>query len=129
MKASLSTLCLTAAGIAALTLLAGCTVSKATKETVARAETAVQQVQAALGNNEASAIDVQRAKDHLAQAKQAVEDGDDKPAARYAQQAELDAQLAVAKQQHATARKSADELQAGIQQLRQESQRRLEGAR
>jgi len=129
MKTSLSTLCLSAAGIAALTLFAGCTASKATKEAVARAETAVMQVQSALGNNEASALDVQRAKDHLAQAKKAVEDGDDKPALNHAKQAELDAELAVAKQQYATARKSADELQASIRQLRQESQRAIDAAR
>jgi outer membrane murein-binding lipoprotein Lpp len=129
MKTSLSTLCTFAAGIAGLALLAGCTATKATKEAVAKAETQVQQVQAALGNNEASALDVQRAKDHLAQAKQAVDKGDDKPAVFHAKLAELDAELAVAKQQHATARKSADELQASIQQLRQESQRTIDTAR
>ena len=129
MNKLMSTLCVPAAGIATLVLVAGCAVSKETKESVARAEATVQQAQQALGNNEASAIEVQRAKDHLAQAQKAVEDGDDKPAARHAQQAELDAQLAVAKAQHSTARKAADELQASINQLRQESQRSTDAAR
>jgi Domain of unknown function (DUF4398) len=129
MNKLMSTLCVPTAGIAALVLVAGCAVSKETKESVARAETTVQQAQQALGNNEASAVEVQRARDHLAQAQKAVEDGDDKPAMRHAQQAELDAQLAVAKAQYSTARKAADELQASIQQLRQESQRSTDVAR
>ena len=59
----------------------------------------------------------------LEQAKAAVKGGDDKPAQRHAQQAELDVDLALAKAQNATVRKSAAELQASIDQLRQETQR------
>jgi hypothetical protein len=129
MNKLMSTLCVPAAGIATLVLVAGCVVSKETKESVAKAEATVQQAQSALGSNEAAAVDVQRAKDHLAAAQKAVEDGDDKPAMRHAQQAELDAQLAVAKAQHSTARKAADELQASINQIRQESQRSTDAPR
>jgi hypothetical protein len=110
-------------GIAALALFAACTVSKTTKESVARAEAKVQQVQQAIGSTEGGAVELQRARDHLQSAKQAVEDGDDTPAQRHAAQAELDADLAVAKTQHVTARKAADEMQASIDLLRTESQR------
>jgi chromosome segregation ATPase len=108
---------------AATLLMLGCSVSKATKDTVARAESKLQQAQQALGNSEAGAIELQRANTHMEQAKVAVKKGDDKPAQRHAQQAELDVELAVAKAQNATARKAVDELQASIQQLRQETQR------
>ena len=97
--------------------------SKATKEAVARADSRFQQAQQALGNSEGGAVELQRAKNHLEQAQKAVKDGDDEPAQRHAQQAELDVELAVAKAQNSTARKAANEMQASIQQLRQETQR------
>ncbi len=107
----------------ALSMLAACGVSQVTKDTVARAETRVQQVQQTIGNSEGGAIELQRARDHLQQAKQAANDGDEEPAQRHARQAELDADLAVAKAENQVARRAADELQASIQMLRQESQR------
>jgi hypothetical protein len=118
-----------AIGIALGALVAGCGVSKTTKESVARAETRVQQVQQAIGNAEGGAIELQRALDGVQKAKRAVEEGEDVPAQRHAKQAELDADLAGAKTQHANARKAADEMQASIQTLRQESQRSLGTAR
>jgi hypothetical protein len=110
-------------GAGTLVMLAGCSVSQATKDTVARAETRFQQAQQALGTSEGGAVELQRAKSHLEQAQKAVKDGDEKPAQRHAQQSELDVELAVAKSQNATARKAASELQASIQQLRQETER------
>jgi hypothetical protein len=110
-------------GTATLLMLGACSVSKATKEAVARADTRLQQAQGALGNSEGGAVELQRARDHLQQAKEAVKDGDEEPAQRHAQQAELDVELAVAKAQNVPARKAADEMQASIQQLRQEAQR------
>jgi hypothetical protein len=110
-------------GAATLLVLGACSVSQATKDTVARADTRFQQAKQALGSSEGGAIELQRASDHLQQAKEAVKDGDDKPAQRHAQQAELDVELAVAKAQNATARKAASEVQASLQQLRQETQR------
>jgi len=98
-------------------------VSKATKDAVARADTRFQEAQQTLGNSEGGAVELQRASNHLEQAKAAVKGGDDKPAQRHAQQAELDVDLALAKAQNATVRKSAAELQASIDQLRQETQR------
>jgi hypothetical protein len=115
-----------AAGPLALTavLLAGCGgVSDLTRERVARSETSVQQAQQTLGNSEQGAIELQRAKDNLDLARKAMKDGKEKPAERYAQLAQLDAELAVSKSQSANARKAADELMASIKQLRQEAQR------
>jgi hypothetical protein len=115
---------ISAIGIGVLALSTGCSeVSEFTKERVARSETAVLQAEQALGGSESGAIELQRARDHLAQAKQAVEKGEDKNAERYAQHAHLDAELAVTKSQSAAARKAADELLASINTLRQEAQR------
>ena len=110
-------------GAATLLMLSACSVSKATKDAVARADTRCQEAQQTLGNSEGGAVELQRASNHLEQAKAAVKGGDDKPAQRHAQQAELDVDLALAKAQNATVRKSAAELQASIDQLRQETQR------
>ena len=105
-------------------LLAGCGgVSDLTKERVARSENSVQQAQQTIGNSEQGAIELQRAKDSLERARQAIKDGDEQPAQRYAQLAQLDAELAVSKSQSASARKAADELLASIKQLRQEAER------
>ena len=94
-----------------------------TREQVARSETAVRQAEASIGRSEAGAIELQQAKDNYAQARKAIDEGEDEAAQRYATKAELSAQLAVAKAQNATARKAADELLASIQTLRQESGR------
>jgi hypothetical protein len=104
-------------GAATLLVLGACSVSQATKDTVARADTRFQQAKQALGNSEGGAIELQRASDHLQQAKEAVKDGDEKPAQRHAQQAELDVELALAKAQNATARKAASEVQAGVRNV------------
>lgn len=112
------------AGASSLVLLSACSgVSELTKQQVARSETAVKQAQSSLGNSEAGAIELQQAKDYFAQAQKAVEDNNETQAQRYANQAELSAQLAMAKAQNASARKAADELLASIQTLRQESNR------
>lgn len=115
-----------AAGPLALTalLLAGCGgVSDLTRERVARSETSVQQAQQTIGSSEQGAIELQRAKENLEQARAAMKDGKEQPAERYAQLAQLDAELAVSKSQSASARKAADEMLASIKQLRQEAER------
>jgi hypothetical protein len=110
--------------VSALSVLAGCGgVSEMTRQQVARSETAVQSAQTTVGNSEAGAIELQRAKDTLQQAQQALKKGDEKRAQRLGNQAQLDAELAVAKSQSASARKAADELLASIQTLRQEAER------
>lgn len=105
-------------------LLAGCGgVSELTKERVARSETSVQQAQQTLGNSEQGAVELQRAKENLEAARRELKANHEKPAERYAQMAQLDAELAVSKSQSASARKAADELLASIKTLRQEAER------
>lgn len=108
-------------GLLAAGVLAGCSsVSDVTRERVARSETSFQQAQQAVGRSEAGALELQRAKDNLEQAQAALGKKEGQKAERYAQLAQLDSELAVSKSQSAAARKAADELQASIQQLRQE---------
>ncbi len=105
-------------------LLAACGgVSDLTRERVGRSETAVQQAQQTIGNSEQGAVELQRAKQSLEQARRALKDGNEEQATRYSQLAQLDAELAVSKSQRANARKAADELLASIKTLRQEAER------
>lgn len=111
-------------GVLAIGMLGGCSsVSEVTKERVARSESSLQQAEQAVGRSEAGALELQRAKDSLEQAKAALNAKEDKKAARYAHLAQLDAELALAKSQSASARKAADELMASIETLRQEAAR------
>lgn len=116
--------------VAATGMLAGCGgVSEVTKERVARSETAVRQAQQTIGNSEAGALELQRARDLLSQARAALDNKKEQPAMRLAREAELQSELAVAKSQTAAARKAADELQASIRTLRQEAERGSVGER
>jgi chromosome segregation ATPase len=118
-RAGLSIVAVVVAGV-----LAGCSsVSQVTRERVARSEQSYQQAQQSVGRSEAGALELQRSKDNLDQAKMAMDKNDSQKADRFAELAELDAQLAVSKSQSASARKAADELMASIQQLRQEAAR------
>jgi hypothetical protein len=110
-----------ATSLALLTACGG--VSDMTKQQVARSETAVKQAQAAIGNSEAGAMELQQAKDLFGQAQQELAKKNETRAQRLAVQAELQAQLATAKSKSASARKAADDLLASIQTLRQESER------
>jgi len=114
--------------ILALTLsvtgLAACSsVSDLTKERVARSGTAVQQTQQTVGKSEEAAVELQRAKENLEAAQKALAKTDEKGAQRYAAQAELHAELAVAQSQRADARRAADEVLASTETLRTESER------
>jgi hypothetical protein len=110
--------------IAVAGLLAGCGgVSEMTKDRVARSDTAVKQAQQTVGNSEAGAVELQTARDHLEQARRALDAKKEEPALRHAQRAELSAELAVAKAQSSSARRAAEELQASIRTLREESER------
>ena len=103
-------------------VLAGCgSVSELTKSRVVRSETAVRQAEQTLGNSEEGAMELQRAKDQLNQAQRAVDNDKDTAAARYAQKAELTAELAVARARTAAAQRAADELARSLQALREEA--------
>lgn len=122
MSMMISRAALAACSAIAVALLAGCGgVSELTKERVARAETSVRQAQQTVGTSEAAAVDLQRSRDSLDKARQALNDKDEKMAERWAQQAQLDAELSIAKSQSASARRAADELLASIQTLRREA--------
>lgn len=111
-------------GVLAVGMLAGCSsVSEVTKDRVARSDTTVQQAEQTVGRSEAGAVELQRAKDNVEQAKAALSRKEGEKAERYAQLAQLDADLAVAKAQSAAARKAADDVLASIQTLRQEAAR------
>ena len=61
------------AALIAGALLAGCGgVSEMTKDRVARSESAVRQAQETVGNSEQGALELQKARDHLQQARQAL---------------------------------------------------------
>ena len=105
-------------------VLAGCGgVSEVTKERVARSQTVVQQSQQAVGNSEAGAIEMQRAKDLMETAQNELREKNGAEAERFAARAQLTAELAAAKAQSSQARKAADELMASIETLRQEAAR------
>jgi hypothetical protein len=105
-------------------VLAACGgVSDLTRERVGRSETSVQQAQQTIGSQEVGQVELQRAKENLDEAQRRLKDGDEKQAERYAQLAQLDAEVAIAKSQSARDRKAAEELRASIQTLRQEAER------
>jgi septal ring factor EnvC (AmiA/AmiB activator) len=115
---------LSALGALALSAVVGCgSVPEVTKDRVARSETTVQQAEQTVGRSEAGAVELQRAKDNLEQARAALKKEKREPAERYAQLAQLDAELAVSKSQSAAARRAADELLASIKTLREEAAR------
>jgi acetylglutamate kinase len=112
---------LTAGSLILLTACGG--ISPSTKERVAQTEMAVQQAQTTLGTSENGAIELQRAREALATAKRAMENGKEGEALRGANEAQLSAELAVAKSQSATARKAAEDMLASIETLRKEATR------
>lgn len=98
-------------------------VSSATKRHVAESEMMVQDAKRTVGQGEHGATELQRASDLLESAKKAVTAGQEKEADRRAYQAQLQAELAVAKMQSADARKSAAEVAASTEALRKEIER------
>ncbi len=115
---------LSIASVGVASMLAGCGgVSEVTKERVARSQTIVQQSQQTVGNSEAGAIEMQRAKDLMESAQRELREENGEEAERFAARAQLTAELAAAKAESAQARKAADELMASIETLRQEAAR------
>jgi len=108
----------------ALGLLAACGgVSQTTTERVAQVETAVQQAQSTIGSSESGAVELQKAREHLQAARRAIDNGKEGQAMRHATEAQLSAELAIAKSQSAAARKAAEEMLASIETLRREAAR------
>jgi hypothetical protein len=101
----------------------GSNASDLAKERVAQSDTSVVQAQQTLGKSEHGAVELQQAREKLATAKGALAKKEWKDAERSAAQAHLFAELAVAKSQSADARKSANEVLASLEALRQETER------
>ena len=101
----------------------GSNASDLAKQRVAQSDTSVEQARQTLGKSEHGTVELQQARDKLDAAKSALAKKDWKEAERAAAQAHLFAELAVAKSQSAAARKSADEVLASLETLRQETER------
>jgi hypothetical protein len=101
----------------------GSKASDLAKERVAQSDTSVEQAQQTLGKSEHGAVALQEARDKLTAAKSALAKKEWQEAERAAAQAHLFAELAVAKSQSADARKSANEVLASLEALRQETER------
>ena len=101
----------------------GSNASDLAKERVAQSETSVEQAQQTLGKSEHGAVELQQAREKLNAAKGALAKKEWQDAERAAAQAHLLAELAVAKSQSADARKSANEVLASLEALRQETER------
>lgn len=107
-----------------ISMLSACSsVSSVTKERVAQSDTSVQQAQQTVGKTEQGAVELQQARDKQSAAKSALAKGQQQEAEHSAAQAHLYAELAVAKSQSANARKSANEVLASLETLRQETER------
>jgi hypothetical protein len=107
-----------------LSLLAACGgITPATKERLAQTQTAVQQAQTTIGTSESGAVELQRAREHLEAAQRAADTGKEGQALRYVTEAQLQAELAIAKAQSASARKAAADMLAGVETLRKETVR------
>ena len=111
-------------GAGLLGSLAACGgISASTKERLAQTQTAVQQAQNTIGTSENGAVELQRAREYLETGRRAADNGKEGQALRYATEAQLQAELAVAKAQSATARKAAADMLASIEALRNEAVR------
>jgi hypothetical protein len=111
--------------IAGLSLLAaGCaTTNEALVEEITRTEASIQQVQQSGQTREAGGLELEQAKDKVARARRALENGDESTARRMAVEARLDADLAEAKANSHSSQQAVDEVMASIEALRRETDR------
>ncbi|MDT8386204.1 MAG: DUF4398 domain-containing protein [Thiogranum sp.] len=105
--------------------MSGCSSTPPPRSELAQAEQAVNE---ALSENamEFAALEVQKAREKLALAQDAMRDEDYKEAKRFSEQALVDAELAVAKADAGKAQQSAQELERTIERLRDEAQLQIE---
>lgn len=108
---------------AAAMLVGGCASTPAPVEQLAVSTAAVGRAGSA-GGSEMAPAEMQMAREKLDLAKRAMVSEDFDSARRFAQQAQVDAQLAEARSRSVKARKAADELQEGIRVLREELNRK-----
>jgi len=123
MRGKLSRLSISAAGIAAtLVVLGACASNPIADEKIAVAKASVQRAEGS-GAPEYAPVELATARDKLARAEKANADHDLQPATNFAEQANVDAQLAEASAQEHRAHKAAMEFDSGIQTLQQETLR------
>jgi hypothetical protein len=102
--------------------LAGCSSTSASKQQLALGSASIEAAQGA-GAGEPGMPDLAQARDKLARAEAAARSGDKVKAARLAEEADVDAQVARTKATSEKSRKAAAELDAGIAALREEMKR------
>jgi biopolymer transport protein ExbB/TolQ len=113
-----------ALGLCSLVLVAasGCSIAKPPTETLARAETRLRTATEARAD-ELAPMELQRARENLANAKKTLSAGQDEKARRLAEAAEVEAELAEAKADAEVTRRAADGLRRSVDALRQEIER------
>jgi chromosome segregation ATPase len=114
---------LSAIALAAAALVAGCaTEGNIPTQQLTQARTLVEQADKANAQRYAPA-DLQRAHDELSSADKAVTDHKYDDARRYAEKAQVDADLASARASNGEAQRAAQEVNRSIESLKQESER------
>jgi hypothetical protein len=123
MHKRIRTLTQIAVALAAITLSAAAQASNhVADDKIAVAKSAIEHAEQA-GAPESAPVELASARDKLARAEKANGDRDPKPAADWADQANIDAQVAEATASLARSKKAAAEFDAGLQALRQEAER------
>lgn len=118
------TLKLAALALGSTLVLAGCA-GKPPTEQYAVTQSAVNSAVSA-GGTEYAAVEMKAAQDKFKQAEVAMHDKKYDEAKRLAEQAEWDARVAERKAQAAKAEKAVQEARAGVQDIREESQRSVQ---
>jgi hypothetical protein len=111
-----------ATSVGAAIWLAACASNPVADEKIAVAKDSVQRAEQA-GAPQAAALELSAARDKLARAEKANADHNLKPATDFAEEANIDAQVAEATAQQQRSHKAALEFDASLEALRQESQR------
>jgi hypothetical protein len=114
-------LMMTSIAVASL-VAAGCASGPSISDTgIARAEATIENADGT-GAAEFASTELETAREKLVQAKLAAEQGDEELAARLAEEAEIEAQVAMARAEHAEAEEAVREVRQGTETLRRELQ-------
>jgi hypothetical protein len=106
---------------------AGCSAGQPPRAEIARADVALQRATSTAEAQQYAPLELRKAREKLEEAREAAREGDHERALFLAEEAEVDARLAEAKAQAATAREMAEETRRNIDLLRDEAAR--EGAK
>jgi hypothetical protein len=111
-----------AASVSAAIWLSACATNPVADEKIAVAKASLQRAEQA-GAPQAAPLELSAARDKLAKAEKANTDRSLKPATEFAEEANIDAQVAEATAQQQHSHKAAMDFDASLEALRQESQR------